>query len=70
MSNRFALIFLCIELDWNEICEVMLLHILLLCSGLGPTLSQQKGSNASCSNNTDDHHRVHDVKTRISRPSL
>ena len=29
MINRFALSFLCIELDRNEICEVMLLYILL-----------------------------------------
>ena len=32
MINRFALSFLCIELDRNEIYEVMLLHILLICS--------------------------------------
>ena len=30
MINRFALCFLCIELDRNEICEVMLLYILLM----------------------------------------
>ena len=29
MINRFALSFLCIELDRNEICGVMLLYILL-----------------------------------------
>ena len=30
MINRFALSFLCIELDRNEIYEVMLVYILLL----------------------------------------
>ena len=35
MINRFALSFLCIELDRNEICEVMLLYILLAWQCLG-----------------------------------
>ena len=30
MIDRFALSFLCIELDRNEICEVTLVYILLL----------------------------------------
>ena len=30
MINRFALSFLCIELDRNEMCGVMLLYILLI----------------------------------------
>ena len=37
MINRFALSFLCIELDRNEIYEVMLLYI-LLSSCQGPPL--------------------------------
>ena len=31
MINRFALSFLCIELDRNEICGVTLVYILLTC---------------------------------------
>ena len=34
MINRFALSFLCIELDRNEICGVMLLYILLSSSNV------------------------------------
>ena len=42
MINRFALSFLCIELDRNEIYEVMLVYILLMTTMINETEKDKK----------------------------
>ena len=54
MIDRFALSLLCIELDRDKTCGVMLLYILLMWPVVQPTASQGKQLVRPVVHNTDD----------------